>query len=113
MLSGTSTAEADSDYSRFWLYVEKEHYVPLRIRYWDSGGVEIKEMRSPIESIREFEGIWLPVESTMRQLLDDTYTTIVIDLLVPDPEIPKKYFTQRSILTGSYSHRLQTPCRRS
>ncbi len=97
VVQATPTAEADSDYSRFWLYVEKEHYVPLRIRYWDSGGVEIKEMRSPIESIREFEGIWLPVESTMRQLLDDTYTTIKVDLLVPDPEIPKKYFTQRQL----------------
>src|SRR6185295_9216099 len=40
-----------SHYSRSVAAIEKEHYVPLRIRYWDDAGVEIKQLRSPRTSI--------------------------------------------------------------
>ena len=89
--------EMESAYARFWLYVEKEHYVPIRVRYWDRKGVEVKELRSPHASIREIEGIWLPLEARMRHLLEETETRVVIDVLVPNPELPDRYFSERQL----------------
>lgn len=89
--------EAESDYSKFRLYVERDHYVPLRIRYWDRAEVEIKELKSPVDSIREFDGIYVPIRSTMRHLLDETYTNLRVDMLVANPELPNRFFTQRQL----------------
>ena len=85
-------AFAASDYSRVRVYIEKEHYVPLRTRYWDRAGVEIKELRAVPSEIREFDGIWLPMKVTMRNLQLDSYTTLVVTNLVPNPALPAATF---------------------
>ena len=87
----------DSQYSRFSLYVEPVHFVPLRTRYFDRADVEIKELRADATSIREIEGIWLPLEATMHQLLDQSYTKLKVQRLVPNPDLPKRYFSQRQL----------------
>jgi hypothetical protein len=89
--------EVKSDYSKFWLYVEREHYVPLRIRYWDRADVEIKELRSPVDSIRELDGVFIPIRSTMKHLLDETFTSLRVDMLVPNPDLSARFFTQRQL----------------
>jgi len=89
--------EVKSEYSKFWLYVERVHYVPLRIRYWDRADVEIKELRAPIESIREVDGIWVPILATMRHLLEESQTSLSVDLLVPNPDLADKFFSQREL----------------
>ena len=66
-------------------------------RYWDRSEVEIKELRSPVDSIREFDGIYVPIQSKMRHLLDDTYTDLRVDMLVANPELPNRFFTQRQL----------------
>jgi len=77
-----------SHYSRSVAAIEKEHYVPLRIHYWDDAGVEIKQLRSPRASIRAFGDIWVPTESTMTDLLEDTQSTMTIDELTANPDVP-------------------------
>lgn len=89
--------EMESAYTRFWLYIEKEHYVPIRIRYWDHKDVEVKELRTPVASIREIEGIWIPTQVTVRHLLEETQTQLVIELLVPNPELPDRFFSERQL----------------
>jgi hypothetical protein len=79
---------ANSEYSRVRVYVEKERFVPLRTRYWDDAGVEIKELRAVPSEIREFAGIWLPMKATMRNLLQDSFTTLVVTKFEPNPELP-------------------------
>jgi hypothetical protein len=80
-------------YSRGFAYLEKEHYVPLKTRYWDNVGVAVKELTSPYGSIKEFDGAWVPTESTMVDLLEDTASTLHIDLLDPRPNITDSDFT--------------------
>lgn len=84
---------ADSEYYKTISYLEKEHYVPLRVRFWDESGVEIKELRSPHESIREFDGAWIPTVSTMRDLREGTSSTLHIERLDPNPEIADRMFS--------------------
>ena len=81
-----------SRYSRSIAYLEKDHYVPLRTRYWDEVGVEVKEIVSPLRSIDEFDGAWIPTESTATDLLEETRSTLIIDELVPNPDLEDSSF---------------------
>jgi len=85
-------AFAASDYSRVRVYVEKERFVPLRTRYWDDAGVEIKELRAVPSEIRQFDGVWLPMKATMRNLQLESFTTLVVTNFVPNPDLPQATF---------------------
>jgi len=85
-------AFAASEYSRIRVYVEKQRFVPLRTRYWDAAGVEVKELRAVPSEIREFDGIWLPMKVTMRNLQLESFTTLVVTNFVPNPDLPQTTF---------------------
>jgi len=83
---------AASEYSKVWVYVDQERFVPLRTRYWDSAGVEIKELAADPATLREFDGIWIPMAATMRHLLLETSTRLVVTHFVPNPELGENVF---------------------
>lgn len=87
------TPIADSEYSRFRMYIEKARYVPLRARYWDEAGVEVKELRVDRESISLFAGVWVPMRLTMRHLLHDSSTSLEVTHLEPNPDLPRATFS--------------------
>lgn len=89
--------EQNSQYSRFLLYVDKQHSVPLRIRYWDAAGLEVKELISPPSSIREFDGVFVPMKATMRSLQQDTYSRAEIVKLEPNVPISPGTFDPRRL----------------
>lgn len=84
---------AKSRYTKSIVYVEKEHYVPLRTRYWDDVGVEAKALTSPHRSVKNYDGVWVPTESTMTDLLEDTQSTLTIDTLDPNPPLTDTDFS--------------------
>jgi hypothetical protein len=90
-------AHANSEYSRFVLHVEKENCVPLLTRYWDERGVEVKELTAPAASVKELEGVHFPMELTMRNLQLDTYTTLRVEDLDPNPDLPRTAFDLRRL----------------
>ena len=75
-----------SEYSRISVFVDKKRAVIVRARYWDEAGVEIKELRAPANEIREFGGIFVPMQATMRNLLLESQTTLVVTSLEVNPE---------------------------
>ncbi len=91
---------ANSEYSRFRLYVKKDQYVPIRTRYWDDKGLEIKELRAKVESIRKFDGSWIPMEATMRHLQFKSYTKLFVEHLEPNPSISAARFSVRRLEGG-------------
>lgn len=93
VVEATMKPDASSSYSRSVAYLEKEHYVPLKARYWDDVGVEVKAMTSVHAKIREFDGAWVPTESTVTDLLEDTSSTIYVDQLEPNPELDDEEFS--------------------
>jgi hypothetical protein len=84
--------KAVSEYSKVWVYVDQQRFVPLRTRYWDAAGVEIKELAADPRTLREFDGVWIPMEATMRHLLLETWTKLVITSFVPNPELGENVF---------------------
>ncbi len=82
-----------SQYSTTRAWIEKEHYVPLRVLYRDDNGVEIREMKAPASGIREFNGTWIAAESTMFNLKQKTSTKIVVDKLDANVALADRHFS--------------------
>jgi len=81
-------------------YLEMEHYVPLRARYWDDFGVEIREMTAPHESIKPFGELWVATESTMRDLLQRTSSSLFVLDVETDPVFHEKLFSLARMTGG-------------
>lgn len=93
----TPKAHADSEYSRFRVYVEKASCVPLRTRYWDQKELEVKELTSPLESVQKFDEVHWPMELTMRNLQLDTFTTLTVEDLEPNAPLEDREFEVRRL----------------
>jgi hypothetical protein len=83
---------ARSEYSRIWVYVDRERNLVLRARYWDAAGVEVKELSVDEDSVKEFDGVWVPLQATMRNLVLDTQTQLIITELTPNPSFTNETF---------------------
>jgi hypothetical protein len=95
----TPKPEVDSEYSRFVVYVDRGSCVPLRTRYWDEKGVEVKELTVPPDAVREFEGIHWPMQLTMRNLKLESFTTLTVEELKPNGKLPDKDFEVRRLMS--------------
>jgi hypothetical protein len=76
----------DSEYSRIRVYVDTQRSVVVHARYWDDAGVEIKQLLAPADEIRNYGGVYVPMRATMRNLLIDSQTTLVITKIEPNLE---------------------------
>lgn len=90
----------DVQYHRTISYLEKEHYVPLQVRYWDDYGLEVKHFSAKAASIREFGDIWVATESTMRDLFQRTSSTLHVDDVDSDPVFHAQHFTVTRLNKG-------------
>jgi len=88
----TPKEHADSDYSKFNVHVEKEHCVPLLTRYWDDKVIEVKNLIVPADKVEEVEGVWMPMELTMKNIQLDTFTKLSVDEIEPNPKLKRKTF---------------------
>jgi len=93
VVEATMKDEAASGYSRSIAYLEQQHYVPLRMRYWDDVGVEVKELTTPNGKIHEFDGAWVPTESSVVDLLEQTSSTMYVEQLEPNPDLDDGVFS--------------------
>jgi len=74
-------------------WIEQEHYVPLRAVYMDENGTPVREAVADYDSIREFNGVWIPTRSELTNLKEKTSTTILVDDLEANPEIGEQLFS--------------------
>lgn len=97
VIEATPSKEADSEYSRFIVYVEKARCVPLLTRYWDDREVRIKELDVEREAIEEVAGVWVPRRSTMRHLKLGSFTRLVVEEIQPNPKLTRTTFELRRL----------------
>ncbi len=90
----------DVEYHRTLSYLEKEHYVPLRTRYWDDFDVEAKELTAPHDRITNFGNVWVAAESTMHDLMQQTRSTLHVDQLDTDVVFGKQIFAVSRLTRG-------------
>ena len=68
----------NASYAKVVNYLEREHYVPIRTRYWDRADVETKEMRT---TRREDRGIVIANHSVYNQR-DETVLTCIVTRMI-------------------------------
>ena len=93
----TPREHADSDYSRFVIHVDKESCVPLLTHYWDKRDLLVKELTAPAADIKKIGGVHWPSTLTMRNLQIDTFTTLTVQALDPNPKLTPKMFDLRRL----------------
>jgi hypothetical protein len=97
--------ETESEYAKLVLFVEQEHFVPIRTLYWDNKRVLVKRLDVDPDSISryeaEFEGkpkeVHLASRSRMQHLKLDTYTELTIDEFDARPDLKDRHFSEREL----------------
>ena len=89
--------EENSEYSKLLIHVDKKSCVPLLTRYWDEKNVEVKRLDVVPDKIRETEGVYWPTELTMRNLQLESFTTLVVENLQPNPKLERRDFDLRRL----------------
>jgi Outer membrane lipoprotein-sorting protein len=89
--------EEDSEYSKFLIHVDKTSCVPLLTRYWDEKDVEVKQLSVVPGRIQHVEGVFWPMELTMRNLQLESFTTLVVEKLDANPKLERRIFDLRRL----------------
>ncbi len=89
--------DENSEYSKFVIHVDKASCVPLFNRYWDEKGVEVKQLRVVTEKIKEIDGVFWPMELSMRNLQLESYTTLLVEKLDANPKLARRDFDLRRL----------------
>jgi len=93
----TPKAGTESEYSRFRSWVDREWSVALQTHYWDTAGVQVKELRAPAAEVKEIDGIRVPMRTEMRSLQTGGYTILQIDDLAGDLPVDDNEFDPRRL----------------
>jgi Outer membrane lipoprotein-sorting protein len=83
---------ADSEYSRFRVWVDQATNVVVRSLYWDRAGVLFKELRAPGDAIERTDGVFVPMRARMKNLQMESYTDLYIEEIVGNPELGSRDF---------------------
>ncbi len=93
----TPRAESESEYSRFVSRIDRERLVVLHTRYWNTAGVEVKELKAPAADVEKIEHVWVPMRAEMRNLMTGGYTVMQVDELIGNPPMPDREFDPRRL----------------
>jgi hypothetical protein len=88
---------ANSEYSRLRSWIDKERFVVLRTQYWDHDGIAVKEGTAPFSEVRDFEGIWVPMQAEMRDLVNESWSKLYIEKFEPNPPLDVGEFDIRRL----------------
>jgi hypothetical protein len=91
------TPESDSEYSKLRSWIDRERFVVLRTLYWDADGVQTKELLAPSVEVREFEGIWTPMQTEMKNLPTESWSRFHIEHLEANPPVDDGEFDPRRL----------------
>ena len=89
--------EEKSKYSKFVIHVDKTSCIPLLTRYWDEKDVEVKQLRVVTERIQERDGVFWPMELTMKNLQLESFTTLLVEKLDANPRLDHGAFDLRRL----------------
>jgi hypothetical protein len=101
VIEATVTDTRASQNHRSISYIERLHFIPIRVRYWDRYDVEIKELTADPSSIRLFGETWIATRSAMRDLLQGTTSRSSLLSLDTEPTFSKMHFSTRRLAQGN------------
>lgn len=104
----TPVKEQDSEYSKFLVYITKDHFVALRVVYWDRDDLKVKELNSEYDSITKFEAeqkdgmktIYIAMRQKIVHLRLDSWTDLTVVKMNPDVKLKSRHFSERELTKG-------------
>ncbi len=91
-------AHDESEYAKIQLWIGKKTMLPLRMRYYDDAGNEVK--RFTARQVKKVDGRWIIYESKMVDLKREHSTVMkVVEITLRD-DIPLEQFTVRALERG-------------
>jgi outer membrane lipoprotein-sorting protein len=85
-------------YSKMILFIDKSNKVCRKMELYDKKGVLVKLFE--IKKLEDKQGRLTPMETTMSTIAEKTSTTIYIDKVEYDSNVPESVFTTRYLETG-------------
>lgn len=95
LLESTPVDPDNSVYSKRLSWVHEETLIPLRIDLFEGGEEPSKRME--VQEIREIQGYWTIMRSTMTDLESGRQTVLDVDEVVYDTDLPRDLFSSRSL----------------
>jgi hypothetical protein len=83
----------DSEYEQITAYLDKETFVLLRALYRDDSGTLVRELRADVDSIEQFDGIWIATRTTMLNVREGTSSKLIVHQLLPDADLDDRLFS--------------------
>ncbi len=90
----TRKAESNASYSRVMLWIDKENFIPLVVDYYHEGDPQLREKQLVCHDVQLIEGIYTPMDCTMYNKLDNTYTKMKIMEITYQVELSDDLFTE-------------------
>ncbi len=91
------SAASNSEYSKLRSTIDKERPVVLRTQYWDHDGIAVKEGSAPFAEVREIEGVWVPMHAEMKDIVNESWSRLLIEDFEPNPVLESGEFSQRRL----------------
>ncbi|UCF71728.1 MAG: outer membrane lipoprotein-sorting protein [candidate division WOR-3 bacterium] len=90
----TRKAESNASYSRVMLWVDKENFIPLIVDYYHGDDPQLREKQLVCHDVKVIEDIPTPLQCTMYNKLDNTYTGMMIIEITYDIDLADDIFTE-------------------
>jgi outer membrane lipoprotein-sorting protein len=87
-------AESNASYSRVMLWIDKENFIPLVVDYYHEDDPQLREKQLVCNDVKLIEGIYTPMNCTMYNKLDNTYTRMSIIEVKYEVDLPDDIFTE-------------------
>lgn len=90
--------KADSQYSKTVRWIAKDTYLTVKADMYDKAGNLLKSLE--IGKYEQRSGYWTPLLTTMKNVQENTSTTMELKAVIYDKTIPVTVFTEKFLLTG-------------
>ena len=90
----TRKPESRASYSRVMLWVDKEKFIPLVVDYYHENDPDLREKQLVCDDIQLIDEIYTPMDCTMYNKLDNTYTRMKIVEITYRVELSDDLFTE-------------------
>ncbi|MFP4522608.1 MAG: outer membrane lipoprotein-sorting protein, partial [Fibrobacterota bacterium] len=90
--------EEDYMYSRKLVWIDKESYLPVKVKFFDEDGEFLKEMNT--SGIKKIGGFWTVTGMVMENVQKDRKTKLTFNDIVYNSGVRDMFFTKRMLKKG-------------
>jgi outer membrane lipoprotein-sorting protein len=93
--------ESGSSYERVRVWVDRTSCVPLKMEFYAKGGALAKELSTDPATIAQHGDFWLASGFRLRDLHEQTETSLQLGGVEVDTELPDRLFSERALAQGN------------